>query len=113
MTTFSMFLEWNTISIQMQMVDYLTSKGWTVTTSIGFADSGESALIVEAEKKRYVIEIEIENEAKEIRLRGGIHGKYLPEGRKLPQFKRICKSTELKEASDFFVEMEEWCSKNG
>ena len=110
MTMFTLDLEWNTMSIQNKMIEYLKSKSFKYETILGFADNGNSALILECDKGHTHISIDIGNESKDIRIRGGIIGKYLPQGQKIPKFKHTFKHTEIKEASEFFVDVVNWCS---
>jgi len=110
MTTHNLFLEWNTLSIQDQIVKHLSARLWKVDTSLGFADSGESAFILEARKDHVAMIIDLENEGQTIQIRGGLHGDYLPIGKGIPKFKGKFKHTEIKEASLFFVKVENWCS---
>jgi len=109
---FGMNLEWNTLSIQEQIVKHLTERMWKVDTSLGFSDSGESAFIIEALKDHVAMIIQLANEDKSIFIRGGIHGDYLPIGEGLPKFKETFKHNKIKEASEFFVKVENWCSDN-
>ena len=98
------------MSIQNKMIEYLKSKSFKYETILGFADNGNSALILECDKGHTHISIDIGNESKDIRIRGGIIGKYLPQGQKIPKFKHTFKHTEIKEASEFFVDVVNWCS---
>jgi hypothetical protein len=105
---FSFGLEWNTLSIQDQMLKYLKPRLFEIKTSLGFNDKGESAFIIEAEKEHAVICIDLANEQRFIQIRGGLMGKYLPEGKKIPKFKKMFKDTEILEASEYFVEVVNW-----
>ena len=100
-------LKWDTLSLQKTISDHLERLYWKVDTSLGFADSGESAFIITASKKKNVIVIFLENEHKEIRIKAGMAGKYLPEGKQVPQFSQSFSHTQLKEASEFFEKIVE------
>lgn len=98
------------MSIQNKMISYLETKSFKIDTILGFADEGNSALILECEKEHTHISIEIGNESKDLMIKGGLTGKYLPKGKQLPKFKHTFKHTEIKEASEFFVKVVDWCS---
>ena len=112
MTEHTMFLEWNTLSIQDQMSKFLKERLYEVTLSMGFADNGESEFEITAKKGHVVVLINLENEAQQIKIRGGLDGKYLPIGEKVPKFKETFKSTDLPNASIFFEKVVAWCSDN-
>ncbi len=111
MTDFTFGLEWNTISILESAGTYLQSKDWKISNTFGMADTGESALIIEATKEKYVILLQLENEANQITIKGGIAGKYLSPGKQIPKYSERFTSNQIKEASDFFekivMEMDE------
>ncbi len=92
------------------MIEFLTPRQFDVQNVLGFSDEGNSALILEVSKEHTHISIEIGNESKDIRIRGGLTGDYLPIGKGIPKFKQTFKSTEIKAASDFFVKVVNWCS---
>lgn len=100
---FGQSLEWDALNIQSAICDSL--KNWKVETSLGFADSGESAFIITARKEKFVLMIYLENEAKQIRIKAGIDGKYLPEGKKVPKYSKSFLHTQIKDASKFFEEI--------
>lgn len=102
MTDFVFGLEWNTVAILESAGTHLLSKNWKITNTFGMADTGESALIIEATKEKYVLIIQLENEAKQIVIKGGIAGKYLPHGKQIPKYSERFTSNEIKEASEFF-----------
>ncbi len=102
MTDFTFGLEWNTISILENAGNHLLSKDWKISNSFGMADTGESALIIEATKEKYVLMMQLENETKQITIKGGIAGKYLPPGKQIPKYSERFTSDQIKEASDFF-----------
>lgn len=110
MSVFGLELEWNTLSIQNKMIQYLESKSFKVDTILGFSDEGDSALILECQKDHTHISIEIANERKNLMIKGGLTGDYLPIGKGIPQFKQTFKHTEIKPASEFFVKCVDWCS---
>ena len=111
-TTWKLELEWDTMAIQRKMIEYLDSHSFKIETILGFSDRGTSALILECEKDHTHISIEIGNEDKDLRIRGGLTGKYLPKGKQIPKFKQTFKDTEIKEASVFFVKCVNWCSEH-
>jgi hypothetical protein len=93
------------MAIQNHMAVFLETKGFEVTHSLGFENldgTGNSAFLITAIKKKYVVTVELANELQTILVRGGIDGKLLPKGKQLPKFKHEFKKTELKEASVFF-----------
>jgi len=98
------------MSIQNKMIEYLDEKSFTIETILGFNDNGNSALILECQKDHTHISIELGNETKDIHIRGGLTGDYLPLGKALAKFKHTYKDTEIKEASTFFVKVVNWCS---
>lgn len=100
---FGKILEWDTLSIQNAICDNL--KDWNVVTSLGFNDSGKSAFIITARKDRFVLLVYLENEEKQIRIKSGIDGKYLPKGKQIPKFSKIFKSSQLREASNYFEQI--------
>jgi len=100
-------LEWDTITIQTAMCDHLEKNGWSVSTSMGFANEGQSAFINTARKNKFVLIIYLENEDKQIRIKGGLDGKYLPKGQQAPKYSKIFAHTELKEASQYFEKIVE------
>ena len=99
---FNHTLKWDTLTIQKVICDHLEENKWNVETSMGFSDGGESAFINTARKKKNVIVIHLENDAKQIRIQAGIDGKYLPEGQQKPKYSKIFAHTQLKQASDYF-----------
>ena len=99
---FSHALKWDTLAIQKAIADHLEKLSWKVDTSLGFADSGQSAFIITASKEKNVIVIFLENEQKEIRIKAGRGGKYLPKGKQIPQYSQVFSHTEIKQASEFF-----------
>ncbi len=102
---FNKTLKWDTITISKAISDHLEKQSWKVNTSLGFADSGESAFIVTARKEKNVIVVFLENEQKEIRIKAGMAGKYLSQGNKVPQFSKVFAHTEIRKASDYFEEI--------
>ena len=94
-------LKWDTLSIQKSICDHLEKLEWNIENSMGFDDSGKSAFIIEARKKKFVIIIHLENDEKQIRVRAGIDGKYLPEGKQVPKYSKIFTHTELNQASKY------------
>lgn len=98
------------MGIQNKMIEYLDSKSFKIETILGFSDRGTSALILECEKDHTHISIEIGNEDKDLHIRGGLTGKYLPKGQQVPKFKQKFKDTEIQAASTFFVKVVNWCS---
>ena len=72
---------------------------------MGFDDSGKSAFIIEARKKKYVILIYLENDEKQIRIKAGTDGKYLPKGKQVPKYAQVFAHTQLNDASEFFEEI--------
>lgn len=99
---FTFGLKWDTLSIQKAIVDHLNDLKWNVTTSLGFADSGQSALIITAFKKKNAIIIQLENEGKQIRIQAGIQGKYLPKGKQIAKYEEVFPHTGIKQASKLF-----------
>ena len=99
---FSKSLDWDTITIQSAMCDHLEKKGWKVSTAMGFSVLGQSAFIDTARKGKFVLVITLENEEKQIKIKGGIDGKYLPEGKQIPKYSKIFAHTELIQASKYF-----------
>jgi len=69
---------------------------------MGFDDSGKSAFIIEARKKKFVIFIYLENDEKQIRIKAGTDGKYLPKGKQVPKYSKVFAHTKLSEASKYF-----------
>jgi hypothetical protein len=102
---FDHILNWDSLSIQQVISDHLDELNWKVDTSLGFADSGQSAFIITARKEKYVILINLENEEKQIRIQAGIDGKYLPKGKQIPKFAKVFKSTKIIQASNYFEEI--------
>jgi hypothetical protein len=102
MTDFTFGLEWNTLTILESAGNHLLSKDWKISNSYGMADTGESALILEASKDKFALIMQLENEAKQISIKGGIAGKYLPPGKQIPKYSKRFASNQIKEASDFF-----------
>ena len=102
---FSHALKWDTLDIQQAISDHLEKQSWKVDTSLGFADSGESAFIITATKGKNIIVIFLENEQKEIRIKAGMAGKHLPKGKQVPQFSKVFSHTQIKESSEFFEEI--------
>jgi len=99
---FDKLLKWDTTSIQAAMCDYLEKNGWSVSTVMGFSNEGQSAFIDTARKGGYTIVVYLENEAKQIRIKGGIDSKYLPKGEQIPKYAKIFAHTQLKQASEYF-----------
>ena len=99
---FDLELKWDTLSIQSAICDFLEKEGWNVTTSMGFSNEGQSAFIDTARKKKFVVIIYLENDDQQIRIKGGIDGKYLPKGRQVPKYSKIFAHTELIQASKYF-----------
>ncbi len=95
-------LKWDTLSIQKSICDHLEKLEWGIKNSMGFDDSGKSALIIQAAKKKFVIIIYLENDEKQIRMQAGIDGKYLPKGKQIPKYSQVFAHTELSEASKYF-----------
>ncbi len=104
---FSKSLDWDTISIQTAMCDHLEKNGWSVSTAMGFSGLGQSAFIDTATKGKFVIVISLENEKKQINIKGGIDGKYLPEGKQIPKYSKTFTHTELIQASKYFEKIVE------
>lgn len=105
---FSHILEWNTLAIQKAIVDKLKKLKWEIdeeNITMGFSNEGKSAFIIEAKKKKFVIQIHLENEDKRINIKAGIHGKYLPEGKKLAKYSKVFSHTQLAKASKYFEEI--------
>ena len=102
MTNFTFGLEWNTISILESAGTHLLSKDWKISNTFGMADTGESALILEASKDKFVLMMQLENEVRQITIKGGIAGKYLPPGKQIPKYSERFTSDQIIEASDFF-----------
>ena len=116
MTIHALFLEWDTISIQDKMVQFLETQGYDVRTSLGFMNfdmTGDSALCIDATLDRVCVAVQIENQKQLITIRGGLIGTYLPEGKKIPKFKQEFKHTEITEASKFFIKVVKWCTSAG
>ena len=105
--TFSFGLEWDTLSIQKAIGDHLEDLKWKIETSLEFADSGESALIITAYKKKNAIIIQLENENKKIVIQAGIQGKYLPTGKQIPKYSKVFSSEKIQDASKFFEKIME------
>ena len=100
---FTKSLEWDALSIQQAVTDRLTDFNYTVKTSLGYnEDFTHSAFIIEGDKKKFAIIVTLENEGKQIIIRGGTAGKYLPEGKKIPKYSAIFTHTQLKDASELF-----------
>ena len=102
---FNHILKWNILKIQRAISEHLEKLKWNVETSFGFADSGQTAFIVTARKEKYVIEITLENEEKQVRFKAGTDGKYLPKGNKLPKFSKTFSHIEISNASKYFEEI--------
>ena len=113
MTDFTFGLEWNTISILESAGTYLQSKDWKISNTFGMADTGESALILEASKDKFALLLQLENEAKQITIKGGIAGKYLSPGKQIPKHSKRFTSDQIKEASDFFEKIVMGMDKSG
>ena len=113
MTIFSFGLTWDTVTILQSAGEFLADKKWEIQNSFGYADTGESALFLQALKKKFVLVMSLENEAKQITLKGGVHGKYLPEGKQIPQYTKVFSSNQVQEASEYFeqivMEMDKQC----
>ncbi len=106
---FGQSLKWDSLTIQAAICKSL--KDWKVETSMGFEDSGESALIIEARKNKVVILVYLENEEKQIRIKAGIDGKYLPEGKQVPKYSKTFPHTQIKQASKYFEKILEEIEK--
>ncbi len=102
---FDLELKWDSLSIESAIRDFLEKEGWNVTTSMGFSNEGQSAFIDTARKKKFVVIIYLENDDQQIRIKGGIDGKYLPKGKQIPKYSKIFAHTELIQASKYFEEM--------
>ena len=100
-------LKWDTLSIQTAICEYLEKNGWNVSTAMGFSNDGQSAFIDTARKDKCVIVIYLENEDKQIRIKGGIEGKYLPKGEQIPKYSKIFPHTQIKQASEYFEKIVE------
>jgi hypothetical protein len=93
------------MTIQNQMTEFLEQNGFNLTHSLGFENidgTGNSAFLITATKKKYVVTIELANELQTVLIRGGIDGKLLPKGKQIPKFKYEFTKDQLKEASIFF-----------
>ncbi len=99
---FGKTLKWDTLTLQAAIAKHLEKLKWNVETSFGFEDSGESAFITTARKEKNVIVIYLENEEKQIRIKAGIDGIYLPDGQKKPKYSKTFSSTQIKQASQYF-----------
>ncbi len=99
---FGFNLKWDTLKIQRAISEHLEELKWNVETSFGFADSGQTAFIVIARKEKYVIQISLENEEKQVRIQAGTDGKYLPTGKKVPKYSKVFPHTKLSQASKYF-----------
>lgn len=95
-------LKWDTLSIQKSICDHLEKLEWDIKNSMGFDDSNKSAFIIEARKKKFVIIIYLENDEKQIRIKGGTDGKYLPEGKQIPKYSKVFSHTKISDASKYF-----------
>lgn len=95
-------LKWDTLSIQKSICDHLEKLSWNIENSMGFDDLGKSAFIIEARKKKFVIIIYLENDEKQIRIKGGTDGKYLPKGKQIPKYSKVFTHTKLNQASKYF-----------
>jgi len=98
-------LEWDTLTIQKAITDHLKKLKWKVDDNITFGvsdDQKHTAFIIEAFKDKYAMIIELQNEDKQIRMRAGLAGKYLPEGKQVPKYAKIFPHTKIKEASQYF-----------
>ncbi len=69
---------------------------------MGFADSGESALILEANKGKLAFYMQLENEAQQITIKGGIAGKYLPKGKQVPKYSERFTADQVLQAGQYF-----------
>lgn len=98
-------LKWDSLKIQRAIADHLEDLKWNVKTSFGMADSGQTALIVEAKKQKYAIVIYLESEEKQIRFQAGIAGKYLPKRKQIPKYSKTFAHTQIKQASNYFEEI--------
>ena len=110
MSIFGVQLEWDTMAIQNKMMEFLNERSFKIDTVFGMSDEGTTALILECDKEHTHISIEIGNESKDIRIRGGLTGKYLAKGYGLPRLKETFSSNQLTQASEFFVKTVNWCS---
>lgn len=99
---FGKSLKWDTLSIQVAIGFHLEKLQWDVENSLAFEDTGQSAFIITARKEKNVIVIFLENEEKQIRIKAGMAGKYLPEGQKMPKYSKTFSNTEIKQASQYF-----------
>lgn len=99
---FGKTLKWDTLNIQVAIGFHLEKLQWNVENSFGVEDSGESAFIITARKGKNVIVVYLENEEKQIRIRAGKDGKYLPEGKKIPKYSKTFPHTQIKQASQYF-----------
>ncbi len=103
---FGKAIKWDTLSIQAAIAKHLESQKWNVKTSFGCGENlGQTAFIITARKEKKVIIIYLENEEKQIRIKAGIDGKYLPEGQKKPKYSKTFSSTQIKQASQYFEEI--------
>jgi len=95
-------LKWDTLTIQKAICDHLNNLKWNIKTSLAFADTGQSAFIITARKEKNIILIYLENEQKEIMIKAGLDGKYLPEDKKVPKYSKVFSSEKIQDASKFF-----------
>lgn len=104
---FGKHLKWDTLSIQVAIASHLKDLKWNIKTVYGIDDSGKSAFIISARKEKNVILIFLENERKQIRIKAGMNGKYLPAGQKTPKYSKTFSHTQIKQASQYFEEIVE------
>lgn len=99
---FGKTLKWDTLNIQVAITIHLEELKWDVDNSFGFENSGHTAFIITARKEKNVIEVFLENEEKQIRIKAGLDGKYLPKGKKLAKYSKTFSNTQIMEASQYF-----------
>jgi len=104
---FGKYLKWDTLALEIAMRNHLEENGWNVSTSMGFANDGQSAFIDTARKNKCVIIIYLENDNKQIRMQGGTDGKYLPQGKQIPKYSKVFPHTQLTQASQYFEKIVE------
>ena len=104
---FVKILEWDTLSIQKAIYEHLKKSKWTFKENytLGMSDDGKTAFIIEAEKKKFLIIIYLENEQKQITIKAGIKPEYLPEGKRIPKYSKVFSHTKISEASKYFEEI--------
>ena len=102
MTNFDFYFSWDVLEIWQQMNDYLQRRLFEVKKNIVSSDEWEIALEIVGTFEKCCIVVLLEDTKQQITIKGGIEGKYLPIGKRIPKFSKVFSKDELLEASEYF-----------